>query len=531
MNRNLEQWRVSKAARSSERGVVASQHHLASRAGAAVLDKGGNAVDAAVACAFALNALEPWMCGLGGSGYMVIWHAATARAYFVDFQGMLAKATDSADYPLDPNIPDSLMGFPGVVENRNVTGYGSIAVPGAVAGLSSAAERFGKLGLDSILEPAITLARRGLPVGWFATLNIALEMGDLLKDPAASDIYLPGGAPPQPEQFLRIDKMAETLAALSAEGPDVFYKGRLAEAMARDLQAGGSRITAEDFAAYREEWREPLVGTHRGATLYTAGETSGGLRLNETLEYVTEHLDTSRPFGAHAYSVYAKGLNKAFMTHRARVGKIQRAGSTSHMSACDTEGNMVALTYTLLNRFGAKVVLPSTGMVMNNAVSYFDPRPGFPTSMEGGKRINSSNMCPTVAVRDGRAIFAVGASGANHIVPCTTQLAGWLLDYDMSLEEVFNLPRIDASGVDRVRADPAMGEAALAELAEEFELEVAQRLVFPKLYSSPSGVLHDPESGLNYGISDIGNPSAGAAAAAPLVLEDDDSPGDVAVRA
>jgi len=531
MNRNVEQWRISKAAAVSDLGIVASQHHLASRAGAAVLDKGGDAIDAAVACAFALNAVEPWMCGLGGSGYMVIWHAATAQAYFVDFQGVLAQATDCADYPLDPDVPDSLMGFPGVAGNRNVAGYGSITVPGAVAGLSSAVERFGELGLDTVLEPAITLARRGLPVGWFATLNIALEMGDLMKDPTAADIFLPGGAPARPEQFLPIAKMAETLETLAAEGPDVFYRGCLAEAMAGDLQEGGSKITAEDFAAYDAEWRDPLSSEHRGATLYMAGETSGGLRLNETLAYVAKHLDTTRPFGAHTYSVYAKGLNKAFLNHKARVGQIQRAGCTSHMSACDAEGNMVALTYTLLNRFGAKVVLPSTGMTMNNAVSYFDPRPGFPTSMEGGKRINSSNMCPTVAVRDGRARFAVGASGANHIVPCTTQIAGWLLDYGMSLEDVFNLPRIDASGIDRIRVDPAMGEAALTALAGEFELEIAQRLVFPKLYSCPSGVMHDPESGLNYGISDPSNPSAGAAAAAPLVLDDDESAGTVSVRA
>ena len=112
------------------------------------------------------------------------------------------------------------------------------------------------------------------------------------------------------------------------------------------------------------------------------------------------------------------------------------------MSAVDSDGNMVALTYTLLNRFGSKVVLPRTGILMNNSVSYFDPRPGYPTSMKGKKRINSSNMCPTICTEGDRAYFAIGASGANHIVPCTMQIAGFLLDYNLSIENAFNLSLI-----------------------------------------------------------------------------------------
>ena len=160
---------------------------------------------------------------------------------------------------------------------------------------------------------------------------------------------------------------------------------------------------------------------------------------------------------------------------------------------------------------------------MNNSVSYFDPRPGNPVSMAGGKRINSSNMCPTLATRDGEALFAVGASGANHIVPCTAQITALLLDYGLSLEEAFHTPRIDASARGSVRADPAMGEAALAALAEVFELEIAQLLVFPKLYACPSGVLRDPASGTCWGATDKSSPIAGAAVPAPFELAKDDA--------
>ena len=120
--------------------------------------------------------------------------------------------------------------------------------------------------------------------------------------------------------------------------------------------------------------------------------------------------------------------------------RFKTGGCTSHLSAVDREGNMVALTYTLLNRFGAAVMLPQTGILMNNAVSYFDPRPGYPTSLAGHKRINASNMCPIIATRDDESVFALGASGANHIMPCTTLIAALMLDHGLSLEQAFNHP-------------------------------------------------------------------------------------------
>jgi gamma-glutamyltranspeptidase/glutathione hydrolase len=520
MNRNVEQWQVTKRAVSSAAGVVASQHWLAARAGAAMLDAGGNAIDAAVACAFALAAVEPWMCGLGGSGYMVVWLADERRAQVIDFQGMLPAAIDTADYPLDPSVPDAIMGFPGVRGNRNVEGYGSITVPGAVRGLARGVERFGRLGLDRVLEPAIRLADRGVPVDWFATLMIALGHPVLQKDPAAAAIYLLGGGPAAPEQTLPLGRLPQTLRALAEEGPNIFYQGRLAESMAADLQAGGSRITADDLAAYQVLEHDALAGRHRGADLHTAGLTSGGPRLIDAFRHIEQHLEPASGLGAHAYKVYADALNAAWRTHKRRIGRLPETSCTSHMSAVDADGNMVALTYTLLNRFGSGVVLPGTGVLMNNSVSYFDPRPGYPTTMAGRKRINASNMCPTIATRDGQAIFAVGASGANHIMPCTLQVAAFMLDHGLSLEDAFNAPRIDASDRGSIRVDPLVGADVLRELERSFTLEVAQRLVFPKLYSCPSGVARDPASGVCHGISDPSQPIAGAAAAGPFELPD-----------
>jgi gamma-glutamyltranspeptidase/glutathione hydrolase len=158
---------------------------------------------------------------------------------------------------------------------------------------------------------------------------------------------------------------------------------------------------------------------------------------------------------------------------------------------------------------------------MNNAVSYFDPRPGLPTTMAGRKRINASNMCPTIATRDGQAIFAIGASGANHIMPCTTQIAALMLDFGLSLGDAMNHPRLDASDRGSIRVDPRLGDQVLAALAEDFELEIAQRLVFPKLYSCPSGVSRDPATGLCHGCNDPSQPIGGAAGTGVFSLERD----------
>ncbi|MGI9490353.1 MAG: gamma-glutamyltransferase [Geminicoccaceae bacterium] len=527
MNRNIEHWEVSKKAVKSEAGVVAAQHHLAARAGAGMLATGGNAVDAAVAAGLALAAVEPWMCGLGGSGYMVVWLAEEKQAHVLDFQGMLPAAISSDDYPLDANMPVTIMGFPGVVDRQNEVGYRSITIPGAVLGLSRALERFGRLGLDTVLGPAIQLAERGLPVDWFTTLQVSLAMVDLRRDPAASAVYLPGDVPPQPEHFLPLGRLPDTLKSLAESGPEDFYRGRLAEHIAADLRTGGSRIDGDDLAAYQVLEHEPLIGAHRGAMLHTAGPTSGGPRLIETLDHIASHLDPRAGIGAESWKIYADGLNKAWQSHKKRIGRVTEIGGcTSHLSAVDADGNMAALTYTLLNRFGSCVALPSTGILMNNAVSYFDPRPGFPTTMQGRKRINASNMCPTVATRDGEAIFALGASGANYIMPCTTQIAALMLDFGLSLEEAMNHPRIDASDRGSIRVDPRLGDDVLNVLAADFKLEIAQLLVFPKLYSCPSGVSREPGSGLCHGLNDPSQPIGGAAAAAPFRLDDEANSAD-----
>ncbi|MCR9085411.1 MAG: gamma-glutamyltransferase [Rhodobacteraceae bacterium] len=516
MNHDTEQWTVSKSATRHADGMVSAQHILAARAGAAMLEQGGNAVDAAVAAGLALGAVEPWMCGLGGSGLMVIWLAAEKRAVTLDFQGVLAEATSFADYPVDPDLPQTLMGFPTVRDNANVEGYRAITVPGAAAGFDHALYKWGSLPRATVAEPAIALARNGVEATWFTTLQIALASPVLSRDPASRDIYLPGGHPLAPETPMVIPGLADTLARYSAGGAAEFYDGTLAQDIVADLVAGGALISTEDFARYEVLEATAHTHDHRGATAHVMGDVSGGTRLRDFLAYSARHMPTppDRPT-PETWRHYANGLNAAFRAHNARIGRATETGScTSHLSAADRHGNMVALTHTLLNRFGSGVTLPRTGLLMNNAVSYFDPRPDWPTSMAPTKRINASNMCPAVVTRDEQPAFALGASGGNHIMPAVAQVAALMLDFGMSLEEAMNHPRIDASDRASVRADPALGQAVIDALARDHDLEIAQRLVFPKLYACVSAVA--AEAGGWSGLNDPSQPSGGSSGPAPL---------------
>ncbi|MGI9505581.1 MAG: gamma-glutamyltransferase, partial [Geminicoccaceae bacterium] len=363
-------------------------------------------------------------------------------------------------------------------------------------------------------------AEQGHPTTWFSTLQIALGMRDLVRNSEASAIFLPDGAPPLPERHLPLPALARTLRILASDGPDSFYSGVLAETIVADLQAGGSRIDLDDLKGYQVVEPSSLQTRHRGTDIHTAGPTSGGPRLIEALAHIETHLDRREGLSPANWKVYANALEKAWQIHKRKIKRTTEIGScTSHLSTVDADGNMVALTYTLLNRFGSCVLLPRSGILMNNAVSYFDPRPGFPTTMTGGKRINASNMCPIIATRDDQARFAIGASGANHIMPCTTQIAAMMLDFGFGLEQAFNHGRIDASDRGSIRVDPRLGEEVLTALGEDFELEVAQRLVFPKLYSCPSGVSRDPNSGRCLGMNDPSQPIGGAAPPAPFRLD------------
>lgn len=439
-----ESWSIRKPVVRGRGGVVAAQHAGAAAVGAEVLGAGGNAVDAALATSLALAVVEPWMSGLGGGGFMVIARAGEAPEV-VDFGMRAPGALDPAAYPLVEGQDDDLFGWPAVLEERNVHGPLSIAVPGQAAGLAAIHRAHGTVPWAELCAPAIALAERGLPVDWPTVLRIALSARELVRFDARS-VYLPDGLPPAPDldgtlAHLPLGRLADTLRRLAEAGPEDLVDGELARALADDVQAAGGVLTPEDLAGKTAHRSAPLALEHGEAVIHAPGGMSAGPTLGHALQLVQGKVAQGAP-GADAYLVWAEALYAAYERRLATMGEVddrRDPACTTHLSVVDRAGTMVSLTQTLLSVFGSKIVSPQTGILLNNGIMWFDPRPGRPNSMAPGKR-PLSNMCPVIATRDGRPWFALGASGGRSILPAVMQIGSLLIDGGLDLETAFHTP-------------------------------------------------------------------------------------------
>jgi gamma-glutamyltranspeptidase/glutathione hydrolase len=507
-----ENWSIAKPAIRAKGGIVVAQNARAAAVGAEVLAAGGHAVDAAVATAFALGVLEPWMSGIGGAG-LLVHGAADGRVEVVDFTAVAPQALDPLQYKLIGGVSDELFAWPLVAGDRNLKGYASICVPGAVDGLGLALERYGRLSFAEVIAPAAALAEEGLPVDWYTALQIALGAADLAEFESSRVVFLPGGLPPVPAQAgtakrLPLPALAATYRRLQQAGRRDFYEGEIAKAVLADLKPGGSAIGAADLAAYRARIVAPLRLDYRGARLHAAPALTGGPTYVEAMGAIAGRL--SGRADAAAFILYAESVRAAFARRFAELGHAMPAASnTTHLSVVDRAGNMVALTNTLLARFGSKVVLPRTGIPMNNAMMWFDPTPGRANSIAPGKR-PLANMCPVVATRDGAPLFALGACGGRRIIPAVAQLTSFLLDLGLSLDAAFALPRLDAS-TPAVVCDARLGPGIIDALARRFPVEVVEETVYPAHFAMPSAVMRAAEGG-HHGATHALSPAAAAIA-------------------
>jgi gamma-glutamyltranspeptidase/glutathione hydrolase len=515
----MEHWSIAKPAVHAEGGVVVSQHYQAAEAGAAVLAQGGNAVDAAIAAGFALGAVEPWMSGLGGCGFMTVYLADTGRSYAIEFGVRSSDTLDPKDYPLSSGFDSDLFAWPGVLHNRNVLGPYSVAVPGYVAGVALAAERFATLPWGELLSPAIALARQGLTVDWYSSLKIASSAKEIAGFESTRSVYLPddqvpmghwAGAPP----VIELKGLAQTLQQLADEGPEGFYRGNLARLMLRDAEMVGIGLTAEDLAAYQAECHELPGFAYRDATVYTPTGLCGGPSMSDALDELARQVQTSgdRPDGDF-YCAVADGLTSAYAHRLTRMGDSpdgRTPGCTTHLNVTDRHGNVVALTQTLLSIFGSRLLLPDTGILMNNGVMWFDPTPGRPNSLAPTKQ-PLSNMCPAIVKLPSGTAFAVGASGGRRIVSSVMQLISFMTDFGMDPEQAMRQPRIDVGGSDNVLADTALDDSVIAALRQRFEnVTTAQHGVYPSLFGCPSIASVAPGSGRSTGAAFVTSPLAAA---------------------
>ena len=521
LDHQVQNWQVRKPPVRSRGGIVATQSRIAGDVGARVLAAGGNAVDAAVATGFALAAVEPWNSGLGGIGFLLVYLAEENQVRVVDFGPVAPRGLDPSAYPLvgGDAVSRDLFTWPMVKEDRNIHGPLSFTVPGQVDGLGLALQRFGTLELGDVLRPAIELASQGIAVDWFLTLRVATMAGDLARFPTTREVWLPNGFPPAtapgaPLARLHLKGLTGTLERLAQVGRRDFYEGDIAAAIVEDVRALGGVISAEDLAGYRARVVEPITTDYRGTQIAAGPHLTAGPSLLFVLDRL-RHLQFEEG-GPHAdaFVAYAAALREAHAERTTTMGDTADArdpSSTTHLDVVDRHGNMASLTQTLLSVFGSKIVLDGTGILMNNGVMWFDPRPGSPNQLGPGKR-PLTNMCPVIASRGGTAWFAIGASGGRKILPAVAQISSFLIDHGMTLEQAFHQPRIDAGDGETVTVDPRLPAPIREALAAALPTRLAESMVYPANYACPSAVLRDPASGEHVGITDVGSPWSAAVA-------------------
>jgi gamma-glutamyltranspeptidase/glutathione hydrolase len=456
------------------RGMVTSNHPLASLAGTEMLVAGGNAVDAAIATMFALSVVEPMMTTIFGAGFINL-RLADGTCTTIDNYATVPLAARADMF--EP-IPGSLDNE--VVDDLNGTGYLAVATGGTLLGWATAVERYGRLTLAEVLAPAIRFARYGFRVSPYLHQLIEMEQANLARFPDSAAVFLPGGAPVPVDSRLRRTDYADTLEAVARHGADYLYRGPLGEAIVAAMADHGGLITRDDLAAYRVYEREPVRGSYRGYEIVAMGPaSSGGTHIIQMLNILEGYDIGGMGFGSvDTVHVLAEAMKIAFadrfrymadpetttiplawltakeyaaerraqidMTlaqqYTAAVAPDGEGASTTHCCAMDAEGNVVTTTQTLNGGFGSKVTVPGTGMLLNNCMKLMDPTPGRTNSIAPGKRILSS-MSPTIVLRDGQPFMALGTPGGVRIFGAVLQGIMNVIDHGMTMQEAVEAPR------------------------------------------------------------------------------------------
>ncbi|MCP3985752.1 MAG: gamma-glutamyltransferase [bacterium] len=535
----------------SRGGMVASPQADATRAGVEMLEAGGNAVDAAVATAFALSVTDAHHSGVGGGGFLLI-RMADGRAIALDARET-APAAASADMYLAEGLP----------EHASRIGGLAVATPGLVRGLTEALAEYGTLSLEQVMAPAIRLAELGFAVGPRHTGSIAFwqKLGLAEHFPETARIQLPAdGSPLEPGFRLVQTDMAKTLRAISVRGADAFYSGEIAEAIVAAVRAYGGILTLDDLAGYATRKREPIRGTYRGHEVISfPPPSSGGIALVEILN-VVEPYDLAALGAGSSASLHrlAEAMKLAFADRntfigdadfvdvpvdwlisrehadalRARInpawwrrapwtwgrpevaihveapGEAPAGGGTTHLSVTDAAGNAVSITQTINLILGSGITVPGTGILLNDEMDDFSIAPGTPNAfglidttganaIAPGKRPLSS-MTPTLLVKDGKIRMVTGSPGGPRIITTTLQSIVNVVDYGMDVQEALAFPRFHHQWVpDRLLVEDATPADVVDALrARGHHVEISERN-----WSSAQAIVVEPD-GLHMGASD-----------------------------
>jgi gamma-glutamyltranspeptidase / glutathione hydrolase len=479
-------------------GMVVSSQHLASEVGANILAQGGNAVDAAVAVGYAQAVTNSCCANIGGGGFMVIHLARDNRDTFINFREK-APAAATKDMYLDAQG--------NVIKGASLYGYKAVGVPGSVLGLDTALSRYGTLPRDKVMAPAIKLAREGFLLTRGDTDIIDAGAPLLKQDGQAAKIFFrPDGSPLQPGDRLVQNDLANTLEAIAGSGPDGFYKGDNAQKLAAAMTANDGLITAQDLADYTVTESDPVTCTYRGYRIASSPPpSSGGTTLCEILNILEgydlkamgwhsaaavhamveamrhAYVDRNTYLGDPAFvknpldrllsKDYAGEIRAKIQPDKATPSKDVQPGTaphekteTTHYSVVDKAGNAVSVTYTINGLFGAGVIAPGTGYLLNDEMDDFTTKTGVPNlfglvqgeanAIAPGKRPLSS-MAPTLVTKDGHIVAVLGSPGGSRIITITLQTILNLIDYGMQPQEAVDMPRIHHQWLpDEVYAEP-----------------------------------------------------------------------------
>jgi gamma-glutamyltranspeptidase/glutathione hydrolase len=540
---------VTKQTPLAPRGMVAAEHWRGAEVGAGILARGGNAVDAAVATAVAMTVVEPFMSTVAGSGTMLVHLARRGETVALNFNGVAPLAAHEAMYPIAPGVSDGLFAWPRTENSANEYGHRAVAVPGTLAGLALALERYGTMEWRDVLAPAIALAREGFETDWYLSQNHAKFLQELQAFPATATTYLREGRwTPRPAGMLPGDQsiypdLARSLELIAREGPDAFYRGALGQALVENMAANGGLIRREDLEAYRVLVEPALSARYRDVDLaFSPGSTGGPTALemlNILAEFPSARVGWQTVEGLH---LRASAIARAFRDRfehlgdpavvkvpwerllsreyaRAVAAEIRRGRPaparprkvsdecTTHLGVIDKQRNMVALTNTAVSLWGSRVVVPGTGILLNNGMIWFDPEPGKANSVGSGKR-GLVNMVPVLGFRRGAPSFTLGAPGGRGIVSAIPQVLSNMIDLKASPQAAIEAPRVHTEGGELL-VSVRVGDKALAGLARRGHKVVPKEESYSSLnFARPVAVRVTPR-GLEAGLEQY---SAAAAA-------------------
>lgn len=382
--------------------AVVSAHPAASKVGLDILKKGGSAADAAIATAFALSVVEPYNSGIGGGGFLLYYEAKTKKFYFVDYREVAPKEASSLIYRKD--------------KNRLWSGIHSVAIPGFLLGMETIHNKWRRISWPAVVEPSIELAKKGIPLMGKLREKVEKQQTILGADPAAETIYLK----PYQKHELWIDQsdLATTLENIKTGGAEIFYQGELAEKIVSFVEEKEGLITLKDLEGYRVHFRKPHQFKYRDYKITSAPlPSSGGIGLDLLFrKSIVHNLEDQTPYSPRAFTILLKNLKEYFEYRNVALADtpVNVLSQTTHISVIDQEGNMAAMTNTLNQPFGSGLVVPRTGIVLNNEMADFSIRRGTANRIRPGMRPLSS-MAPTIVFKDDQPKLIIGTPGGITI--------------------------------------------------------------------------------------------------------------------